>query len=216
MHTDDDLTTLLRRTFTCATADLNPPPVPLHVVRRRHARERRRRLAVGVAVPAAALAAGSGLALAGHDAPNHTPSHPAVAIPLPSTPATRASAPKTTPVTSAPTKPASYRVVLSNHSTPANCPANATAPVAKTAKPRPGVWFFTNGQCVFIGVGGADTKPADATPLQIEGYPGVYSTLKNGVRTIYAPGIGGRGWWVLDMPATVSQAMAVQLIVPAN
>jgi hypothetical protein len=216
MPTDDDLTTLLRRGFTRVTADLDPQPAPLHAVRRRLARERRRRLAVGVAVPAAALAAGSGLALAGHDAPNHHPSHTAVAVPPPSTSPTRAAAPKTTPVTSAPIKPASYRVVLSNHSTPANCPANATAPVGKTANPRPGVWFWTNGECFFVGVGGADTKPGDAAPLHIDGFPGLYSTLKDGVRTIYAPGIGGRGWWVLDMPATAPQDVAVQMIVPAN
>jgi hypothetical protein len=216
MRTDDDIATLLCRGFARATADLDPPPAPLHVVRSRHARERRRRLVVGVAVPAAALAAGSGLALAGHGASKHTPSRTAVAVAPPSTPATRALAPNTTSVTSAPIRPASYRVVLSNHSTPANCTANASAPIAKTANPRPGVWFFTNGQCVFVGVGGADTKPADAAPLQVEGYPGVYSTLKNSVRTIYAPGIGGRGWWVLDMPATAPQDLAVRLIVPAN
>ena len=216
MRTDDDLTTLLRRGLTRATADLNPRPDLVHVVRRRHARARRRRLTVGVAVPAAALAAGSGLALAVHDAPNHSPSRTAVAVPPPSTPATRASAPRTTPVRSVPTKSASYRVVLSNHSTPANCPANATAPVSKSANPA-GVWFFTNGQCVFVGVGGAETKPADAVPLHIKGYPGLYSTLENGVRTIYAPGIGHpRGWWVLKMPATAPQDMAVRLIVPAN
>ena len=216
MRNDDDLTTLLRRGFAQALADLDPPPAPLDVVRRRHARERRRRRAVGLAVPAAALAAGSGLALAGHDASKHTPSRTAMAVAPPSTPATGASAPKTTAARSEPIKPASYRVALSNHSTPANCLANATAPVAKTAKPRPGVWFFTNGQCVFVGVGGADTKPADAVPLQVKGYPGVYSTLKDGVRTIYAPGIGGRGWWVLDMSATVPQEIAVHMIVPAN
>ena len=209
MRTDDDLTTLLRRGFRRATADLDPRPDLVRVVRRRHARARRRRLAVGVAVPAAALAVGSGLALAGHDAPNHTPSRTAVAVP-PSTPTTRASAPKTTS--------ASYRVVLSKHSTPANCPANATAPVAKStnAAGDAGVWLFTNGQCVFVRVGGADTKPADAVPLQIRGYPGLYSTHKHGVRTIYAPGIGGRGWWVLKMPATAPQNIAVRLIVPAN
>ena len=202
MRTDDDLTTLLRRGFTQATADLDPRPDLARVVRRRHVRARRRRLAVGVAVPAAAVAAGSGLALAVHDAPNHTPSRTAVAVPPPSTPATRASAPKTTPV--------SYRVVLSNHSTPATCP------VGKTANPAPGVRLSPNGQCVFVRVGGAATKPADAVPLHIKGYPGLYRTLKHGVRTIYAPGIGGRGWWVLTMPATAPQDMAVRLIVPAN
>ena len=67
---------------------------------------------------------------------------------------------------------------------------------------------------MFISVGGADTKPATAAPLHIEGYPGLYSTLENGVRTIYAPGIGHpRGWWVLTMPATASQETAVRLIV---
>jgi hypothetical protein len=67
MRTDDDLTRLLRRGFTQATADLDPEPDLVRVVRRRYVRARRRRLAVGVAVPAAALAAGSGLALAGRD-----------------------------------------------------------------------------------------------------------------------------------------------------
>src|SRR5215831_20386989 len=101
MRTDDDLTTLLRRGFTQATADLDPRPDLVHVVRRRHARARRRRLTVGVAVPAAALVAGSGLALAVHDAPNHT----AVAVAPPS-----GSTPRTTPHTSVPIKVASYRV----------------------------------------------------------------------------------------------------------
>src|SRR5215471_14116750 len=105
MRTDDDLTTLLRRGFTRATADLDPRADLVRVVRRRHAEaRRRRRLTVGVVVPAAALAAGSGLALAGHDAPNHGPSRTAVAVAPPSTP-TRA--PTTTPI--------SYRVVLPNH-----------------------------------------------------------------------------------------------------
>lgn len=207
MRTDDDLTTLLRRGFTRATADLDPRADLVHVVRRRHAGARRRRLAVRVAVPAAALAAGSGLALAGHDAPNDSPSRTAVAGPPPSTPATRAAAPATTPI--------SYRLVLGTHRAPANCPADATAPFGKSANPA-GVWFFTDGQCVFVGVGGADTKPADAVPLAIDGYPGLYSTLDNGVRTIYAPGIGHRGWWVLTMPATAPRDMAVRLIVPAG
>lgn len=201
MPTDDDLTTLLRRSFTRATAHLDPPPDLLHAVRRQHRSARRRRLAVAVAVPAAALAAGAGLALSGHDIPNHAPSRTAVAVPP--------------PVRSAPVKPVSYRVVLSNHSKPANCPANATTPVGKSANPA-GVWFHTNGRCVFVGVGGADTKPANAAPVHIKGHPGLYSTLEHGVRTIYAPGINQRGWWVLTMPATAPQDMAVRLIVPAN
>jgi len=207
MRTEDDLTTLLRRGFTRATADLDPRPDLVQVVRRRHASARRRRLAVRVAVPAAAIAAGSGLALAVPDAPNHGPSRAAVAGPPPSPPATRASAPRTTPI--------SYRVVLGNHRAPANCPANATTPISKSANPA-GVWFFADGQCVFVGVGGADTKPANAVPLPIEGRPGLYTTLENGVRTIYAPGIGGRGWWVLTMPATTPPEVAVRVIVPTN
>ena len=220
MPTDDELTTLLRRGFAQATAELDPKPDLVHAVRRRYVRARRRRIAVGVAVPAAALAAGSGLALAAGGTSNHTPTHTAVAVPPRPAPttgaATKPAAPSTKPVSSAPVKPVSYRVVLTNRSAPANCPANASAPVSKTANPRPGVWFFTNGQCVFVGVGGADTKPGDATPLHIDGFPGLYSTVKNGLRTIYAPGIGGRGWWVLDMPATAPKDIAVRLIVPAN
>jgi len=207
MRTDDDLTTLLRRGFTRATADLDPRPDLVQVVRRRHATARRRRLAVKVAVPAAAIAAGSALALAVPDAPNHSASRTAVAGPPPSRPATRASAPRTAPI--------SYRVALGNHVAPTNCPANATTPISKSANPG-GVWFFTNGQCVFVGVGGADTKPANAVPLPIDGRPGLFTTLENGVRTIYAPGIGGRGWWVLTMPATAPQDIAVRLIVPTN
>jgi hypothetical protein len=212
MLTDDDITTLLCRGFARATADLDPEPDLVHVVRRRYLSARRRRLVVGVAVPAAALAAGAGLALAGKDTPGHT----AVGGPQPPATTTSVSRPRTSPVTSAPIKPASYRVVLSDRSAPAHCPANATAPVSKTANPRPGVWFWTNGECFFVGVGGADTKPGRATPLHITGYPGIYSTLEHGVRTIYAPGIGGRGWWVLDMPATVPQETAVRVLVPAN
>jgi hypothetical protein len=217
MLTDDDITMLLRRGLAQATADLDPGPELVHVVRRRYARARRRRLAVGAAVPAAALAAGTGLALAGQNVPNHTPGHTAVAVGPPSTPTTNVSAPKTTRITSVPVTPASYRVKLINHSTPPNCPANATAPVGKSENPA-GVWFFTNGQCVFVGVGGADTKPRYAAPLYIKGYPGLYSTLENGVRTVYAPGIGHpRGWWVLTMPPNAPQETAVRMIVvPAN
>lgn len=199
MSTDDDLTTLLRRGFTHATADLHPGPDLARVVRRRYVRARQRRLAAAVAVPAAALAAGSGLALAGRDIPNHT----VVAVP------------KTAPVTPVPVKPASYKVVALQHSAPPNCPANATAPVGKSVNPA-GAWFWTNGKCFFVGVGGSDAKPGDAAPLHIKGYPGLFGTLKDGVRTIYAPGIGHRGWWVLTMAANVPQDTAVRMLVPAN
>src|SRR5262249_62033307 len=104
---------------------------------------------------------------------------------------------------------------LRSRSTPASCPVNAAAPLPKSGNP-PGVWIFTNGQCVFVGVGGSDTKPADAVPLNIEGHPGLYSTLDNGVRTIYAPGIGGRGWWGLAIAPTLPQDIAVGSIVPTN
>src|SRR5215468_9302596 len=225
MPTDDELTTLLRRGFAQATADLDPDPDLVHVIHRRHVGARRRRVAVAVAVPAAALAAGAGFALAGpgtaNHTPNRTPSHTAVAVAPPSAPAPSGSAPRTTPHTSVPIKVVSYRVdrqvVRRHHSAPLNCPANATAaPFGKSANPRPGAWFWTHGRCFFISVGGADTKPADATPIHIKGYPGLYGTLKDAVRTIYAPGIGRRGWWVLTMPATAPQDMAVRLIVPAN
>jgi len=197
MSTDDDLTTLLRHGFTHATADLDPDPDLARVVRRRYVRARRRRLAAAVVVPAAALAVGSGLALAGRDIPNHA----AVAVP------------KTAPVTPVPVKPASYKVVaLKSHSAPPGCPANATAPFGKSANPG-GVWFWTNGKCFFVGVGGSDTKPGDAAPLHVKGYPGLFVTLKDGVRTIYAPGIGHRGWWVLTMAANVPQDTAVRMIV---
>ena len=213
MSTDDDLTTLLRRGFTQATADLDPQPDLVHIVRRRYVRARRRHLAVGVAVPAAALALGSGLALAGRDNPNHTPSRTAVAVP------------KTAPTTPAPMRPASYKIVaLHHHSAPPNCPANATAPVGKSANPA-GVWFWTNRRtCVFVRVGWADTKPASAAPVHINGYPGLYRTLKNGVRAIYAPVAPGTddvhprgGWVVLTVSAKAPQEKVVRLIiVPAN
>ena len=204
MSTDDDLTTLLRRGLTQATAGLDPQPDLARIVRRRYVRARRRRLAVAVAVPAAALAAGSGLALAGRDTPNHTPSHTGVAVP------------RTAPVTPTLMQPASYTVVGLHHRAPPNCPANARHPVGKSANPA-GAWFFTKeGTCVFVHIGGADTKPGNAAPLRIKGYPGLFSTLENGVRTIYAPGIGGRGWWVLDMPANTPLDTAVRMLVPAN
>jgi hypothetical protein len=222
MRTDDDLTTLLRRGFAQATAELDPEPDLVHVVRRRYVSARRRRFAVAVAVPAAAVAAaGSGLALAGQDAPNHSPSHAAVAVPSTSAPATSASAPRTAPVTR---KPASYRVVaLTNRSAPPSCPANATSPVGKSENPS-GAWFWTKGTCVFIGVDWADTKPASAAPVHMNGYPGLYGTLENGVRAIYAPVAPGTnsyhpkgGWVVLTMSADAPQEAAVRLIiVPSN
>ena len=212
MRTDDDLTRLLRRGFTQATADLDPEPDLVRVVRRRYVRARRRRLAVGVAVPAAALAAGSGLALAGRDIPNHTPRHPAVAVP------------RTAPVTPVPMKPASYKVVALHHrSAPTNCPAKATRPVGKSQNPA-GAWFWTKGTCVFVRVSWADTKPAKAAPVHINGYPGLYGTVENGVRAIYAPVAPGTigahpsgGWVVLRLSANAPEKMAVRLIVvPAS
>ena len=57
----------------------------------------------------------------------------------------------------------------------------------------------------------------------LKGYPGLFSTLKDGVRTIYAPVAPGTidahpsgGWVVLTVSATASQKMVVRLIVPAN
>src|SRR5215472_8414470 len=216
MRTDDDLTRLLRRGFTQATADLDPGPDLVRAVRRRYVRARRRRLAVGVAVPAAVLAAGSGLALAGRDILNHAP----VAVQPPSAPAT-----SVTPRTATPTpvpKPVTYTVVaLHQHSAPSNCPANATGPVGKSENPA-GAWFWTKGTCVFVSISVTATKPADAVPVQIKGFPGLYGTLQKGVRTIYAPTRPGPydqrgGWIVLTMPANAPQETAVRMMIsPAN
>jgi hypothetical protein len=211
MRADDDLTALLRRGFTQATADLSPEPDLAGVVRRRYARARRR-LVVGLAVPAAALAVGSGLVLTGRDDPNHTPSQTAVAVPT------------TAPVMPAPAEPASYKLVADEHRAPSNCPANATAPVGKSANPE-GLWYWTKERtCVFVRISWADAKPADAAPVHLKGYPGLYGTLENGERAIYAPVAPGTndahpsgGWAVLRMPANASQAEALRLIVvPAN
>jgi len=217
MSTDDDLTTLLRRGFAQATAGLDPEPDLARAVRRRHARARRRRVAVGVAVPAAALAAGSGFALAGQDTPAHTPGHTAGH--------TAVAVPRTAPATPPRMKPASYTVVaLKHHSAPPSCPANATAPAGKSAHPA-GAWFWMNKRtCVFVRVGWADTRPASAAPVHINGYPGLYRTVKNGVRAIYAPVARGTdnvhprgGWVVLRVSANAPQEKVVHLIlVPAS
>ena len=221
MLTDDDLTTLLRRGFAQSTSDLDPPPDLADVVRHRYVSARRRRVAVGVALPTAALAVGSGLALAGQGSPSHTGNHPAVTVPPPSASATTASTPTVTPRTSVPVKPASYRVVRINHgSAPPSCPANATGPVGKSANPS-GAWFFTKtGTCVFVGVDWSDTKPAGATPVHMNRYPGLYATVENGVRAIYAPVAPGTndfhprgGWVVLTMSANAPQETAVRLII---
>src|SRR5262245_4029406 len=200
MRTDDDLTTLLRRGFMQATAELDPEPDLVRTVRRRYARSRRRHLVVGAAVPVAAIAVGSGLVLAGQDKPARTPSRTAVAVPT------------TAPATAVPAKPASYKLVAHKHRVPPNCPANATAPVGKSESPS-GVWFWTKERtCVFVRVDWADTKPASATPVHLEGYPGLYRTLEEGIRTIYAPiapgtndAHPGGGWAVLTVSADAPQ-----------
>jgi hypothetical protein len=222
LRTDDDLTTLLRRGFTRATADLDPEPDLVHVVRHRYVNARRRHLAVGVAIPAAALAVGSGLALAGRDASNHSPGRPAAAPP-PAAHGTSHSTPRTGHITSVPMKPVSYRVVRRSPSGAPSCPANATAPIGKSENPS-GVWYWTKGSCVFVSVEWSDTKPANATPVHMEGYPGLYRTLENGVRAIYAPVAPSTnsyhpkgGWVVLTVTADASQDAVVRLIiVPAN
>ena len=212
MRTDDDLTTLLRRGFTQATAELDPEPDLVRIVRRRYVRARRRRLVVAGAAPVAAIAVGSGLVLAGQDDPNRTPSHTAVAVP------------RTAPVTPVPAKPVSYKLVARKHRATPNCPANATAPVGKSVKPE-GVWFWMKERtCVFIRIGWSDTKPASAAPVHLEGYPGLYRTLEDEVRAIYAPVAPGtndahpRGGWVaLTAAASVPQENVVRLIIaPAN
>ena len=208
MRTDDDLTALLRQGFTQATADLDPDPDLARVVRRRYIRARRHRLVV----PAIALAVGSVLVLAERDSPNPTPSR------------TTAAVPSTAPATAVPVKPASYKLAAHKHRAPSNCPANATAPVGKSVDPS-GVWFFTKeGTCVFAGVEWADTKPAGAVPVHLDGYPGLYRTLDDGVRAIYAPVAPGTndahpggGWVVVTVPANAPQTMAVRMIiVPAK
>jgi DNA-binding CsgD family transcriptional regulator len=146
---------------------------------------------VGLAMPAVALAVGSGLALSGRDSPNHAPSHTAVAVP------------RKAPVTPVPVKPASYKLVAVKikHCAPPNCPANARAPVGKSEHPT-GAWFFTKeGTCVFVRIDWADTKPASAAPVHLNGYPGLYGTLENGCApstprkrpgpTTSTPGAGG-------------------------
>ena len=133
--------------------------------------------------------------------------------------------PKTAPVTPVPVKPASYKVVaLKSHSVPPGCPANATAPVGKSANPA-GAWFWTKqGTCVFVGINWSDTKPAGAAPVHVEGYPGLYGTLAAGVRSIYAPvapgtndAHPGSGWVVLKLQEDAPKEAAVRLVVvPAN
>jgi len=209
MRTDDDLTALLRRGFTQATADLDPETDLVRVVRRRYVRARLRRRVAAVAVAGAALAVGSALALTGRDSPNQTPSHTAVAAPRKA-------------VTAVPVKPASYKLVAVKikHSAPPNCPANARAPVGKSEHPS-GAWFFTKqGTCVFVRIDWSDTKPASAAAVHLEGYPGLYGTLDNGVRAIYAPVAPGTndahpngGWVVLRLSADAPQEKAVRLIV---
>jgi Sigma-70, region 4 len=74
-----------------------------------------------------------------------------------------------------------------------------------------GVWFWTKERtCVFIRVDWADAKPASAAPAHLEGYPGLYRTLDNEVRAIYAPVAPGTndahprgGWVVLTASASV-------------
>jgi hypothetical protein len=212
MRTDDDLTALLRRGFTQATEELDPAPDLVRIVRRRYVRARRRQLVVAATVPVAAIAVGSGLIVAGRDNPNRAPSHTAAAVP------------RTAPVTPAPAKPASYKLAAHKHSAAPNCPANATAPVGKSANPE-GLWFWTKERtCVFVRVDWADTKPASAAPVHLEGYPGLYRTLDDEVRAIYAPVAPGTndahpagGWVVLTASASVSEEKVVRLIlVPAN
>src|SRR5262245_12500600 len=200
MPADDDLTALLRRGFTQATEDLDPEPDLVGIVRRRYVRARRRQLVVGAAGPVAAIAGGSGLVLAGHDNPTRTPGPAAVAVP------------RAAPVRPAPAKPASYKLAALRHRVPPNCPANATAPVGKSESPS-GVWFWTKERtCVFVRADWADTKPASATPVHLEGYPGLYRTLEEGIRTIYAPiapgtndAHPGGGWAVLTVSADAPQ-----------
>jgi hypothetical protein len=206
MRTDDDLTTLLRRGFTQASEELEAKPDLVRDVRRRYARARRRHLLLGLAVPAVAFAAGSSLVLIGRDSQTDTPSQ-------------TAASPSQTAA-----KPTSYKLIASKHSPPANCPANATAPLGKSENPE-GVWFWTKeGTCVFVHIDWANAKPASAVPVHLEGYPGLYGTLEKGVRAIYAPVAPGAndihpsgGWAVLRLPANAPEEKAVHLIVvPAN
>jgi hypothetical protein len=215
MLTDEELTTFLRRGFSQATANLDSEPAPVHVIRRRHLSARRRRRVVAVGGSTAALAAGISFAMAGQHTASPTLSRHAVAVPRPSSLATSISTGM---------KPASYKLIRDDPSGLPNCPANARAPVGKSVNPASLWYWMENGKCLFVGVGWADTRPADAAPLQIAGYPGLYGTRANGVRTIYAPVAPGTidghpngGWLVLTLPADASQELVVRMVVvPAN
>jgi hypothetical protein len=132
--------------------------------------------------------------------------------------------PRTAPAAPVPVKPASYKLVARKHRAAPNCPANATAPVGKSAKPE-GVWFWTKERtCVFIRIDWSGTRPGSAAPVHLEGYPGLYRKLENEVRVIYAPVAPGTndahpsgGWVVLTASASVPQETVVRLIIaPAN
>jgi hypothetical protein len=205
--TDDDLIRLVRRGFAQSTADVAPSPGLARTVRRRHVAARRRRLAVGVTIPTAAVAAGAAFSLGGRTA-NHKPSADPV----------RSTAP-----TSAPIKPASYRILLNAKGGPTTCPASVTRSVGKTADPS-SVWVWSaNGRCAAAAVGFTTALPAGAKPIKVGTLSGLYGTTDraNRTRTVFAPLAPGEseihpagGWNVLVVPADAPDKEIAEFFVP--
>ena len=101
------------------------------------------------------------------------------------------------------------------------CPANATGQVRKSVNPA-GVWYRTdNGHCVFVGIEVADTtSQRTATPVEVEGYPGLHGTLEHQVRTSYAPVPDAGHPWQLARPDDARQRLqevvVLLIVIPSN
>ena len=206
MLTDDELTSELKLAFDEATHDLAPAAGFGAQVHRRHRAARRRAVAMRIALPAAAACAG-GVVVVG------TGSSPSSDAPSTRVPTASGSGQQSVSRTVARTVAYVLKVPTNSDSSFGCIDASAAHLVPDT-----GTWYVAVGpDCTAMVVDTDTTLPADATPLELGGVPGLYGTTdpKAGTRTIYSRNPDG-DWSALTVSSNASDDSLEGFYTPAN
>ena len=206
MLTEDDLISELKLAFDDATHDLAPAAGLGATVHRRHRAARRRSVAIRIAVPAAAACAG-GVVVVGTGS---SPSSNAPSNRVPSASGARGQS-----VTRPVERTVAYVLkVPTNSDSSFGCIDASAAHVA----PDTGTWYVAVGpDCTAMVVDTDVTLPAEATPIELGGVPGLYGTTdpKTGTRTIYSRNPDG-DWSALTVSSNASDDSLEGFYTPAN
>lgn len=206
MLTDDELTSELKLAFEDATDGLSPAAGLSAAVHRRHRAARRRATVVRIAVPAAAACAG-GLVVAGSGS-SPSSSGPNTVVPTAIGSNGHSGSSQTV-------KTVSYLLkVPTNTDSSFGCIDASAAHIV----PDTGTWYVAVGpDCTAMVVDTDTTLPADATPIELGGVPGLYGTIdaQTGTRTIYSRNPDG-SWSALTVSSTASDDSLRGFYTPAN